>query len=162
MEFLSSLEQSGLATWIREGGTIWSYPLILFLHTIGLATLAGISSSIDLRILGVASQIPLSPLRRYYPLMWTAFAITALSGTALLLADMTARLSSPVFWVKMLLVGLAVANMQLLKHQLLDAPRVDEVPVPSRAKILAVTSLLFWIGATTAGRLMAYLGPVGG
>jgi hypothetical protein len=34
--------------------------------------------------------------------------------------------------------------------------------VPSKAKTLAVTSLLLWIGATTAGRLMAYLGPVGG
>jgi hypothetical protein len=162
MEILSSLEQSGLATWIREGGTIWSYPLMLFLHTFGLATLAGISASIDLRVLGVASQIPLAPLRRYYPLRWGAFAIAALSGTALLIADLTARLSSPIFWVKMLLVGLAVANMQLIKQQLLDAPRADEVPVPSKAKTLAVTSLLLWIGATTAGRLMAYLGPVGG
>jgi hypothetical protein len=25
-----------------------------------------------------------------------------------------------------------------------------------------LSSLLFWVGATTAGRLMAYLGPVGG
>jgi hypothetical protein len=162
MEFLTQLEQSGFATWVREGGTIWSYPLILFLHTLGLATLAGISGSIDLRILGVASTIPVAPLRRYYPMLWTAFAITAISGSALLIADMAARLSSPIFWIKLLFVGLALANMQLIKVQVLDIPRVDERPLPGRARVLALTSLLFWIGATTAGRLMAYLGPVGG
>jgi hypothetical protein len=67
MDFLLRLEQSGLATWIREGGSIWSYPTILFGHTLGLATLAGLSASIDLRILGFGTQIPLAPLRRLYP-----------------------------------------------------------------------------------------------
>jgi hypothetical protein len=28
--------------------------------------------------------------------------------------------------------------------------------------VLAVVSIAFWIAATTAGRLMAYLGPVSG
>lgn len=52
MDFLLRLEQSGFATWVREGGTIWSYPFILFMHTLGLATLAGVNGGIDLRILG--------------------------------------------------------------------------------------------------------------
>ena len=30
------LEQSGVATWIRESGVLYGYPLILFLHTLGL------------------------------------------------------------------------------------------------------------------------------
>ena len=34
--------------------------------------------------------------------------------------------------------------------------------LPDNAKLLAWTSILLWIGATTAGRLMAYLGPVAG
>jgi hypothetical protein len=29
-------------------------------------------------------------------------------------------------------------------------------------KVLAVTSLIFWLGAITAGRLLAYVGPVSG
>jgi hypothetical protein len=39
---------------------------------------------------------------------------------------------------------------------------IDNKPLPSNAKVLAVVSIAFWIAATTAGRLMAYLGPVSG
>jgi hypothetical protein len=162
MDFLLWLEQTGFATWVRESGSLWSYATILFLHTLGLATLAGISASIDLRILGFATQIPLAPLRRFYPLLWVAFGITAASGTALLVADATTRLTSPVFYIKMLFVGLAVANMQVIKTHVLGAPGVDERALPASARMLAVASILLWIAATTAGRLMAYLGPVGG
>ena len=34
--------------------------------------------------------------------------------------------------------------------------------VASFGRVLAVTSLIFWGGAITAGRLMAYFGPVSG
>ena len=56
---LAQLEQSGLATWIRESGVLYGYPLILFLHTLGLSTLAGLSAAIDLRLLGIGQGIPL-------------------------------------------------------------------------------------------------------
>lgn len=159
MDFLSWLEQTGVAVWIREGGSIWSYPFVLFMHTFGLATLAGLSGSIDLRILGFARQVPLGPLRRFYPILWAAFAVTAISGTALLIADATTRLTSPVFYIKMIFVALALVIMQLLKTQVLDRPGADDRDVPRNAKMLAVASLFLWIAATTAGRLMAYVGP---
>lgn len=162
MDFITQLEQSGFSTWVREGGTLWGYPAILFAHTIGLSTLAGVNAGIDLRILGFGEQVPLSPLKRLFPLLWTAFAVTALSGTALLVADASARLSSPVFYVKMLFVALALANLQLIKVSVFKGPLTDASPIPANARLLAITSLLFWIGATTAGRLMAYLGPVAG
>src|SRR5678815_3610105 len=97
MDFLLRLEQSGFATWVREGGTIWGYPFILFCHTLGLGTLAGVNGSMDLRILGFAPQVPLAPLKRFFPLLWGAFALTAASGSALLVADATTKLASPVF-----------------------------------------------------------------
>lgn len=160
MDFLLRLEQSGFATWVREGGTIWSYPAILFAHTLGLATLAGVNAGIDLRILGFAPQLPLAPLKRLFPLLWVAFAVTAASGTALLLADATTKLASPVFYVKMVFVALALVNMQLLKSSVFrEAPGGTAV---GSGRLLAMTSLLFWVCATTAGRLMAYIGPVSG
>src|SRR5690349_6989128 len=112
MDFLTSLEQSSFAAWVREGGSLWSYPAILFAHTIGLATLAGVNAGIDLRLLGFARTMAIAPLKNLFPVMWLAFAVTAASGTALLVADMTARLNSPVFYIKMLLVALAVINLQ--------------------------------------------------
>ena len=162
MDFILRLEESGFATWVREGGTLWSYPAILFCHTIGLATLSGLNAGIDLRILGFARRIPLAPLRSLFPIMWVAFAVTAASGTALLVADMTARLGSTVFYVKLLFVALALVTMQLIKRNVFTGEGIDNRPLPANARVLAVASIVFWIAATTAGRLMAYLGPVSG
>jgi len=162
MEFLNQLEHSAFATWVREGGGLWSYPLILFLHTIGLGTLAGVSGFVDLRILGFANRMPLSPLRGLFTLMWCAFAVTAASGTCLLIADAHTKLASPIFWVKMVFVAFAIVNVQLIKRTVFAGTGIDDRPLPSSAKVLALTSLMFWIAATTAGRLMAYLGPVSG
>ena len=161
MDFLLRLEQSGFASWVREGGSIWSYPAILFAHTLGLATLAGVNAGMDLRILGFARQMPLAPLKRLFPLLWAAFAVTALSGIALLVADASTKLASPVFYIKMVFVALALVTMQLLKtHVFRDDTGAQ--PLAGNARVLAITSLLFWVAATTAGRLMAYLGPVSG
>ena len=94
--------------------------------------------------------------------MWFAFAVTAASGTALLVADMSARLHSSIFYVKLGFVALALVTMQLIKRSVFTGNDIDEKPLPSNARLLAVASIAFWIAATTAGRLMAYLGPVSG
>jgi uncharacterized membrane protein len=161
MDFLLWLEQSGFSTWVREGGSTWGYPFILFMHTLGLGTLAGVSGAVNLRVLGFAPNIPLAPLKRLFPLMWLAFAVTAVSGTALLVADATTKLASPVFYVKMVFVALAVVNLQLIKRQVFT-DRAGDMPLAPNGRLLAVTSLLLWMAATTSGRLMAYLGPVSG
>lgn len=68
--FLTQLEQSGLATWIRESGVLYGYPLVLFLHTLGLSTVVGLSPAIDLRLLGIAPGIPLESLQKTFGLLW--------------------------------------------------------------------------------------------
>jgi len=158
MEFLQQVEQLGFLVWVREGGSILGYPLILFLHTLGLGTIAGLNGAIDLRILGLAPQVRLAPLVRLFPIIWLAFAVTALSGTTLLLAAASTKLVSPVFYVKMVFVALALVNLQFLKTRVLARAGVDTQPLAGGARVLAVTSLFLWCAATMAGRLMAYLG----
>ena len=58
MAFFVWLRDSGFSMWIRESGSIWSYPTVLFLHTLGLAIVVGFNSALDLRILGVAPRAP--------------------------------------------------------------------------------------------------------
>ncbi len=159
MEFLRQIEQSAVFSWVSQSGSLLGYPTILFLHTLGLATVAGLNAGIDLRVLGFAPKLPLGSLTRIFPVMWTAFAITAVSGTTLLLASASTKLVSPVFYIKMLFIALALTNMQLLKKRVLLDPLVDAKPLSGNARMLAITSLLLWIAATTAGRLMAYIGP---
>ena len=162
MDFLLKLEQTGFAAWVRESSSLWAYPTILFLHTIGMATVVGVSAGIDLRILGFAPTLPVAPMTRLFPIMWFGFGINAASGTALLIADASTKLTSPVFYVKMTFIALAIVNLRLLKTRVFGDPSIDKGSLPTNARLLAASSLIFWIGAITAGRLMAYLGPVSG
>ena len=146
---VAEIEQSGVATWIRESGVLHGYPLILFLHTFGLSTLVGLSSAIDLRLLGVASRIPLASLDRLFWLMWAGFALTAATGILLFAADATRHASNPAFVVKLVFVLLAVTALALTWTRVFRGQH--------SGKILAALSLACWFGALSAGRLMAYI-----
>ena len=73
MSFLLSLENSAFGTWVRESSSLWAYPAILFLHTLGLGFLVGLNAAIDLRILGVARKMPLAPLEKFFRSCGVAF-----------------------------------------------------------------------------------------
>ncbi len=66
------------AVWARESESIWAYPTILFLHTLGLGVLVGFTTAIDFRILGFSSHLPLAPMGRFFRLVWIGFWINAL------------------------------------------------------------------------------------
>jgi hypothetical protein len=157
VEFLQTIEHSAFCTWVREDNSIWAYPGILFVHAAGMAIVVGISAMVGLRVLGFAPKLPVAPFERFFPIIWGTFWLNAVSGMVLLAADATAKLANPVFGVKMLLIGLAAADMVLIRRVVFRDPRVDQA-VPALGKVLAAASLVLWFGATTAGRLMEYLG----
>ena len=146
---LGQIEQSGVATWIREGGVLYGYPLILFLHTLGLSTLVGLSSAINLRLLGVAPNIPLASLQRTFVLMWAGLGLTAVTGVLLFVADATRHASNPAFVTKLAFVALAVTALALIWKRVFQQQR--------SGRVLAAVSLACWFGALSAGRLMAYI-----
>jgi len=156
--FLAWIETSELAMWVRgdSGGGEFVFPVIVTLHTMGMGFLAGGSTAIDLRILGVAPNIPLKPLRRFLPLLWLALAVNAVSGFLLLVAYPTKALTNPVFYVKVGLIALAVWLISRIGAVVLRAPDVDQKPLDANAKLLAAASLAGWVALITAGRLLAY------
>jgi len=154
-EFYQALENTGFSTWIRESGSIWAYPIVLTLHTIGLGMLVGFNWAVDLRLLGVATQIPIASMERFFPWMWMGFWINACSGVVLTIADATTKMTSWVFGVKLALIAVAIIVLIQIHKQVF-------VKKTSDGKALAVASIVLWVLATTAGRLMAYIGPVSG
>ena len=155
-QFLEGIQQSGFARFIGESGSKWGYPFVLFTHTLGLGIVAGVNAGVALRLLGFGRSVAIEPLDRLFPLMWFGFILSAISGLALLATDPVTKLHQTVFYVKLLFVFLGVANMQMMRNRIFRNPASRDV-LPSNARMLAVTSLFFWIGATTAGRLIAYL-----
>jgi len=155
--FLESLQQSAFARFVGESGSLLGYPTVLFLHTLGLGTVAGVNAAVALRVLGFARNVPIEPLDRLFPIMWFGFIVSALSGLALLVTDPVTRLHQTVFYVKLLFVLLAVINMQMMRSRIFRSPAVSSGVLPANARTLAMASLFLWIGATTAGRLIAYI-----
>jgi hypothetical protein len=162
MRFLNMLEQLPFSIWVRESSSIWAFPTFLVLHTIGMAMVAGLSTMLDLALLGFWPKAPVKPLERLYPLMWIGFGINAVTGTVLLIADAVTKLTNWDFYVKMVFVFTGMWVLYVMQKKVFDDPHLDQGPVPPDAKKLAWASLICWFGAITAGRLLAYVGPVSG
>jgi len=154
--FLAFIEDGALSNWIRSSESIFAFPAIITLHTIGMGFLAGGSAAIDLRILGFAPGISLKAMGRFVPLLWLAFAVNAASGTLLLIAYPTKALTNPVFYIKLCLIALAVGLVYRISRTVLREPDIEQKPVAKYAKVLALTSLAAWVALITAGRLLAY------
>jgi hypothetical protein len=156
MEFLRWLENLGFSVWVRESGSLWSYPLVLFLHTVGLAFLVGPSVAIDLRLLGFARRMPVAPLETFYPIMWAGFWCNAISGVILVMQDATTKAVNPVLYLKLVFVAVAVADLIVMRRLFRD-PDPDAAAATGSARRLAILSLVCWTGAIAAGRLIAYV-----
>jgi len=157
MDFLARIEQSGFSIWVRESSSVWAYPTILFMHTIGLGFLVGTSMAVDLRILGFSRQLPLEPMKRFFAVMWVGFWLNVVSGVVLVMIDATSMLVNPLFYIKLTFIALALGCGRLIWEQVFRNPLADKIELPMRAKALAAASLVFWIASITAGRLTAYL-----
>ena len=155
MGWLQSIEGSSWAIWLKESPSLWGYPALLFLHTVGLSFTVGPSVAIDLRILGVGRRIPLAPFDAFFRVIWIAFAVNAVSGAVLFFSDATAKLENPAYLVKMILVFAAAAVTIAIRRRVFRSAG-DRVRVDTFTRYLAAASILCWFGAITAGRYMAY------
>ena len=148
------LEATPLSTWLRESPSLWAFPLVLILHTVGLAFFVGTNVAWDVRVLGFSLGIPLEALRRYFRVMWAGFWINAFSGVLLLIAYTTKALTNPLFYAKLALIALGVALAFRIRREVNGlAARADAPPM---ARMLAAVSLACWIAVIFAGRLLAY------
>jgi hypothetical protein len=148
------LESTAFSAWVRESPSMFAFPAILTCHTVGMGVAAGINTALALRILGVGSDIPIQELPRFLSIMWFGFWLNAISGVALLVAYPTKALTNPDFYLKLAFIAVAVALVKPIGRR---ASGVDlGSAIGTTLKLLAVTSIVCWFGAITAGRLLAY------
>jgi hypothetical protein len=157
--FLAWVESTTLSQWIVGSPSMFAFPGILVLHAIGMGFAVGVSAALDLRILGVAPQIPLPEMRRFVPFLWAGFWLNAVSGVLLLIGYPTKALTNPVFYLKLTLIAVAMVLLVRISRSAFDADAVTAAPdrgLAARLRKLAIASLVCWAGAITAGRLLAY------
>jgi hypothetical protein len=159
-QLLLALQNSTFANWVQQS----VYPIVITLHSIGLATLVGLLVVIDLRVLGFVKSLPLSALRPLMNVVWIGFWINAASGVMLFSIDAKKDFHSGLFRAKLSAIALGLLLGSIIKLKVLAPSALSATVDTSRqAKMLAALSLLCWVGAIVCGRLLAYFtfGDVG-
>ncbi|PCJ27267.1 MAG: hypothetical protein COA96_03530 [SAR86 cluster bacterium] len=154
-----TLENTRIAIWVGE--SLYGYPFLLSLHAVGLAIVVGIFSMRDMRLLGLfhglqpAAFLPLSKLA------WLGFIINATSGFLLFTSQAVTFVNSTPFLLKVacIVVGMVLAGIiqSRLRNELaVDFEKSDNAVISGTTKLIALASLLSWVSAIIAGRLIAY------
>lgn len=154
MDYLVWLEDTPFSIWMRESGPAFFGSLIF--HSVAMGFVVGVHVAINLRILGIAPGIPLSLMRRFFPVLWVGLVVVSVSGALLLVAYPAKALTNPVFYLKLGAVLAALFITRALANGVLQDTSYDAGRAPKRARLLAVLSLVLWAGAITSGRLLAY------
>jgi hypothetical protein len=61
--FLFWIQRLPVFVSIAESDSVWAYPTVLMLHTVGLGWLVGLNTVVNLRLLGVGKRVPRWKLR---------------------------------------------------------------------------------------------------
>ena len=141
---------------LRESPSIWGFPFVLVLHTVGLAFMVGVNVAIDVRALGGVPGVPLISLRRYYRWMWAGFWVNAVSGVLLLIAYPIKAMTNPIFYLKLALIAVGIKLAYVIRRHMLAGEGGAGEAVSRRLSTLAAASLVVWFLVITTGRLLAY------
>lgn len=161
----SVLDTSPFATWVNTAP--WPYPTFLSLHGLGMAVMVGITTMVALRVLGFPKSVPLGGYRATAPYLIGAFAVNAMSGTALFVAMASELAVNISFQLKLvaIVIGLFV-TWRMYKGSVAaaqaqsDAGLGEYLPT-GRDRAWAIAALLIWgVSVITSGRLIAYVKPV--
>lgn len=141
------------------------YPLLLSIHSMGMAIVVGLLLILDFRVLGYARMIPFGVLERLMTLAWFGFALNLLSGTLLFMSTATRLSENWAFLLKMLCVIVGGFVSWALWRNLtaqgasqgMAAFDSGDLAASSSAKTLAIISIGIWVGAIIFGRLIAYV-----
>jgi hypothetical protein len=152
---LEWLESSALARMVQE--SMWGYPIVLSSHAVGMAILVGLALMINFRVLGLASNVPLTALKTMFRIAWVGLVINVVSGTMLFVANADAFFESTPFWLKISLLVIGVTLLVMLSRRIPDAGESaqDYVPTPLVRWIAFLSSVAFF-GVIVFGRLIAY------
>lgn len=138
------------------GAVPWLWPLFKVLHFAGMTLFVGCFVVLDLRMLGVAKELPIGALRKLAPWGMLGFAVTMITGLGFY-AGFPNQYENWPFFFKMVLIVLAGVNAILFHTSGLHR-QVDRVgagqDVPFAAKASAATSLCLWCGVMFIGRML--------
>jgi len=140
-----ALQHTGWVTTLATSR--WLYGLVSVVHYSAVFFCVGTIVLLDLRILGVADRNQaLSVLaEQLRPWTWIGFGAVAVSGFLLFAVEAGDFAAVTPFRLKMLVIVLAVVSALAIEWSM---PKWDRAPVvPVTARVVALISILLWLGA---------------
>lgn len=151
------IESTALAEWVRT--SLVGYPLVLTVHSVGMAIMVGLVVIVDLRLIGWFRRIPYTSLDNVLRVAWYGLAANVISGIALFTSQAVAYTTNPTYLLKMLMVicgaALAAYMQPILRRN--AAGWVSGTSAPGQLRLLAQLSLVIWLVAIVTGRFVAYV-----
>jgi hypothetical protein len=153
------MQASALGHFMRESGP-WTYAIVNLAHVLGISTLFGSILVLDLRLVGLGRRVPLAFLSSaVVPVAVTGFVIAATTGVGLLATKATEYVGNPFLLIKFPAIALGLINAAVVRvtpawraHVTRDLTAGEE----RQLALLGGVSLLCWLTAITAGRMIAY------
>jgi hypothetical protein len=144
------LENTSLALWVSE--SYYAYPALLSLHIVGLATVVGLCSMQNLKLLGLFSKLELESQLALVRLALAGFCLNLFSGLLLFSSQASYLVTNLPFLFKISLIAIAMVVSVLIQSRIKST-----LSASLSVKVLALASLLLWSSAIIAGRLIAYV-----
>jgi len=150
-----ALQESPLGHVMRSSPAL--YPAVEILHILGFVVLVGSILALDLRLLGLGRAIPIQPMAQLLlPLSRVGFLLAISMGFLLFSADAAHVVRNPAFQTKLLLIAAAFVNIGIAHAGPWRNVALWRPEASRGAKVTALVSLLLWLSAICAGRLIAY------
>ncbi|MGA3292919.1 MAG: DUF6644 family protein [Candidatus Acidiferrales bacterium] len=159
MRFCHWLQHTSFITWVSNSVIIST--AVEMTHYFSLFLLVGSIVIVDLRILGLAARRRNATdlADELFPLMWTGLVLNFLSGFLLFAGDAATFYVNWVFHIKLGVILLAVIFGLIVQW---NVRRWDRSPsMPAAARLLALVSLVLWIGSILAAVEVPALTSVG-
>jgi hypothetical protein len=119
--------------------------------------LVGSILALDLRLLGLGSAIPIQPMSQFLlRLSRFGFLLAISMGFLLFIADAAHVVRNPAFQTKLLMITAALVNVVIAHAGPWRNVAHWRSEASGGAKMTALVSLLLWLSAVCAGRLIAY------
>jgi hypothetical protein len=152
------VERTPVAVFVSH--STWGFSALLSVHILAVAIVFGMIAMVDLRLIGIAGrQSAVTALcREALPWTWSAFALSAVTGTLLFTAQPLKYWANDAFRMKFAILALAGLNMlvfQLITYR--GIARWDhDAAVPWAGRLAGAISLGSWIAIVAYGRWTAY------
>jgi hypothetical protein len=137
--------------------TEWAFPLAECFHIPAFALSIGTIALVDLRLLGVAlrRESTAKLLRDTEPWTLIGLVIVLFSGAILFLSQTQIYLSNSSFYFKMACLLVAIIYNFTIHRKVAASAKSDASPMG--AKLVAIGSLLLWLGTVAGGVFIAFV-----